>query len=284
MNKIFTLLLILILGSNAFAFELDMSVDDEIRKNYNPNAIEHSLPSLPKTTPTSSPESVQVQPPKALPVTEQSTKIQIGVKNLPNSNYKIDKSTAIRIKKGTKFRAKSSAYLSDKTKEGARLTFTTISPITQRYITIPTGTSFSAVVTNSHTPQITGNGGLLEILVDGMKYNGKNYYAHGKITKVNHKKVFVNNIKGKRKYWKGVETQIQKGQGFYNRSRRTSSMLAENPIGLILAPIPTVVGAGVYAINLVGSPIFSIGSKGGGLSIPAGTEFEIKLLQDIYIE
>jgi len=41
---------------------------------------------------------------------------------------------------------------------------------------------------------------------------------------------------------------------------------------------------GVYAVNLVGSPLFSIGSKGGRLTIPAGSEFEIKLLDDIYLE
>jgi hypothetical protein len=41
---------------------------------------------------------------------------------------------------------------------------------------------------------------------------------------------------------------------------------------------------GAYAVNLVAAPISSIGSKGGRISIPAGSEFEIKLLEDVYLE
>ena len=86
------------------AFELDTSVDDEIRKNYNPSALELSLPALPKVAPTQvttpSKTTTTTTPPKTQP-TYQTTKPQIIVKNMPNS--KIDKSTAIRIKKGTKF-------------------------------------------------------------------------------------------------------------------------------------------------------------------------------------
>lgn len=261
------------------AFELDTSVDDEIRRNYNPSAIEQSLPALPKVTPTNT--TTTQAPPKTQPVI-QPAKPQIGVKKLPTSQ--IDKSTAIRIPKGTKFKVRSSAYLSDSTRVGARLSFTTLQPVTKRYVTIPAGTVFNAVVTNSHPPQATGNGGLLEIAVDGMRYNGKTFYSQGKITKANHKKVFVNNIKGKRQYWKGVGNQISKGQKFYKKTRRVSNNLTDNPITLIVAPVPTIVGLGVYAVNFVGSPIFSIGSKGGRLSIPAGSEFEIKLQEDIYLE
>lgn len=261
------------------AFELDTSVDDEIRRNYNPSAIEQSLPVLPKVTPT--PSTTTQAPPKTQPVA-QPAKPQIVVKKLPTSQ--IDKSTAIRIPKGTKFKVRSSAYLSDSTRVGARLSFTTLQPVTKRYVTIPAGTVFNAVVTNSHQPQASGNGGLLEIAVDGMRYNGNTYYAQGKITKANHKKVFVNNIKGKRQYWKNVGKQIDKGQNFYKKTRRVSNNLTDNPITLIVAPVPTVVGMGAYAVNLVGSPIIAIPAKGGRLSIPAGSEFEIKLLEDIYLE
>ena len=278
MKKIVFLITIMMFCT-CHAFELDTSVDDEIRRNYNPSAIEQSLPALPKVTPTQTPTTQA--PPKTQPII-QPAKPQIGVKKLPTSQ--IDKSTAIRIPKGTKFKVRSSAYLSDSTRVGARLSFTTLQPVTKRYVTIPAGTVFNAVVINSHPPQATGNGGLLEIAVDGMRYNGKTYYSQGKITKANHKKVFVNNIKGKRQYWKGVGNQISKGQKFYKKTRRVSNNLTDNPITLIVAPVPTIVGLGVYAMNFVGSPIFSIGSKGGRLSIPAGSEFEIKLQEDIYLE
>lgn len=275
---------LLLLNQVVFAFDLDESIDDEIRRNYNPSALENNLPALPKVAPAAStkPTTTTQAPPKTLPVTQPS-KPQLGIKKLPN-DYKYDKSTAIRIPKGTKFKVRSSAYLSDATRVGSRFTFTTLQPVTKRYVTIPVGTTFNAVVTNSHPPQAAGNGGLLEIAVDGMNFRGRNYYTSGKITKANRKKIFVNNIKGKHQYWKGVGKQISKGQQFYKKTRRVSNNLTDNPITLIVAPVPTLVGLGVYAVNFVGSPLFSIGSKGGRLSIPAGAEFEIKLLDDIYLE
>ena len=281
-NYIF-LFVILILAMQASAFELDTSVDDEIRKNYNPSALENSLPALPKTTPTQQ-TKIQSQPavPKTLP-SQEKTVTKIPLKKMQyNPNF--DKSTAIRIKKGTKFKVKSSAYLSDSTREGARLSFTTLSPVNQRYLTVPVGTVFGAVVTNSHTPQISGNGGLLEIAIESVKYNGQTYYANGKITKANHKKIFFNNIKGKRSYFKGIANQVNKGDRFYKKTRRASAKLADNPVGMFISPIPVIAGAGVYAVNLITSPITSIGTKGGKISIPAGSEFEIKITEDIYLQ
>lgn len=273
---------IFLLSIQAFAFELDTSVDDEIRRNYNPSALENNLPALPRTAVPSKPVSTTPAAPKSLPVT-QSAKPQIGVKKLPN-DYKFDKSTAIKIPKGTKFRVESSIYLSDTTRIGTRFTFSVLQPVTKRYVTIPVGTIFNAVVTNSHPPQAAGNGGLLEIAVDGMNFHGKTHYAQAKVTKAYKRKVFANNIKGRHQYWKGVANQIDKGENFYKKTKRASAKLSNNPIGQFVSPVPTVVGVGVYAVNLIGSPIFSIGSKGGRLSIPAGSEFEIKLQDDIYLE
>ena len=282
-NKIYTFfLLILLFSTNAYAFELDTSVDDEIRKNYNPSALENSLPALPKTSPTNTQNQPQAIAPKSLPVQERTiTKIPLK-KMQYNPNF--DKSTALRIKKGTKFKVKSNAYLSDSTREGARFSFITLTPVNQRYLTVPVGTAFGAVVVNSHTPQISGNGGLLEIALENVKYNGQTYYASGKITKANHKKIFFNNIKGKRSYFKGVANQVNKGDRFYKKTRRASARLADNPVGMFVSPAPVIVGAGVYAVNFVTSPITSIGTKGGRLSFPAGTEFEIKILEDIYLQ
>lgn len=275
------LLIVLILsGLEVCAFELDTSVDDEIRKNYNPSAIEQTLPALPKVQPSES--YTQTLPPKSN-VSVDNTKSKTAVKNFP-SDVKLDKSTAIRIKKGTRFKVKSSAYISDGTSKGARLSFTTLYPVSQRYITIPQGTVFKAFIANSHLPQMTGNGGLIEVEIDGVIYKGYLYGADGKVTKANGKKIFVNNIKGQRKYLKNVSTQVAKGKNFYQKTRRTSNKLAGNPITLIAAPFPTILGMGVYAVNYVGSPIFALPRKGGRISIPAGSEFEIKMLEDIYLQ
>ncbi len=276
---------LLICAMPVFALDLDTSVDDEIRRTYDPSKLEQSLPSLPKTAPSqnTSPKNMPAPqtPPKSLPVTPDA-KPQIGVKKFQN-DLKYDKSTAIRIKKGTKFRVKSNSVISDYLAEGARVSFTTVKPVTQRYITLPIGTRFTAVVTNSHKPQMSGNGGLVVLMVDSITVNGQTRSVHGKITKANMKKIFFNNMKGKRSYWKGVAKQIDKGENFYKKTRRTSSKLADNPVGIIISPIPVVTGMIVYAVNLAGSPLFAIWYKGGRISIPAGSEFEIKLLEDVYL-
>lgn len=291
-KKIFSLFVAtLLLSSHCFAFELDTSVDEEIRKNYNPSALEQNLPALPKTAPSQSATTKttvtttnKTTPvvPKTQPVLQPS-KPQLVIKKMDN-DYKFDKSTAIRIKKGTKFRVKSNCVISDYQREGTRVSFTSIKPVTQRYITINEGTRFNAVVEDSHLPQFTGNGGLIVLMVDGIVVNNSTKSVHAKITKANMKKVFLNNIKGKRGYIKGVSRQVDKGENFYKKTRRTSTKLADNPVGLIISPIPTVFGAVVYAVNLVGSPVFAIWAKGSRISIPAGSEFEIKLLEDVYLQ
>lgn len=276
---------LLICAIPVFALDLDTSVDDEIRRTYDPSKLEQSLPSLPKTAPSqnTSPKNMPAPqtPPKSLPVTPDA-KPQIGVKKFQN-DFKYDKSTAIRIKKGTKFRVKSNSVISDYLKEGARVSFTSVKPVTQRYVTITEGTRFTAVVKNSHMPQFTGNGGLIVLMVDSMTFNGQTRSVHAKITKANLKKIFFNNIKGKRAYWKGVAKQIDKGENFYKKTRRTSRKLADNPVGILISPIPTITGILVYAVNFAGSPLFAIWYKGGRISIPAGSEFEIKLLEDVYL-
>ena len=295
-KKFLSLFMTMILfASYCFAFELDTSVDEEIRRNYNPSALEQNLPTLPRTSPnqfqsstskttntagnkTGSTPSV----PKSQPISQPS-KPQLVIKKMEN-DYKYDKSTAIRIKKGTKFRVRSNCVISDYQREGTRVSFTSIKPVTQRYITINEGTRFNGVVENSHLPQYSGNGGLIVLLVDGMVVNGSTKSIHAKITKVNLKKVFFNNIKGKRGYIKGVSRQVDKGENFYKKTRRTSAKLADNPVGIIISPIPTIAGMAVYAVNFVGSPIFAIWAKGSRISIPAGSEFEIKLLEDVYLQ
>lgn len=276
---------LLICAIPVFALDLDTSVDDEIRRTYDPSKLEQSLPSLPKTAPSqnTSPKNMPAPqtPPKSLPVTPDA-KPQIGVKKFQN-DFKYDKSTAIRIKKGTKFRVKSNSVISDYLKEGARVSFTSVKPVTQRYVTITEGTRFTAVVKNSHMPQFTGNGGLIVLMVDSMTFNGQTRSVRAKITKTNLKKIFFNNIKGKRAYWKGVAKQIDKGENFYKKTRRTSRKLADNPVGILISPIPTITGILVYAVNFAGSPLFAIWYKGGRISIPAGSEFEIKLLEDVYL-
>jgi len=266
----------LIISIPVFSLDFDTSVDDEIRKNYNPSKLElESLPPLPKVAP-SKPQSKSVtKPVNNLPqITTPSQKPVIA---------QIDRSNANILGSGTKFTVKSNQGLSDSMRAGTRISFSLKKQLDYKIFTIPQGTVFKGEIVDSHNPQITGNGGLLVIKIDSMTYKGLNVGISAKITKANNKKIFVNNIKGKRSYWKNVTNQVDKGQKFYNKTRRASNKLANNPIGAFVSPVPVIFGAGVYAVNLVGSPIVSVFKNGGKISIPAGTEFEIKLTEDAYL-
>lgn len=255
------------INTNCNALELDLSVDEEIKKKYNSSKLEYEvLPNLPRSaTPT---------PPKTTPTYTTS---------VPNIT-KIDKQNAVKIPSGTKFKVRSNQNISDWSAEGANVSFTTTEAVFKKYATIPAGTKLYGVIKDSHRPQITGNGGLVEIDITRMTYNGKTYSVEGKITKANSKKIFFNNIKGKRQYWKNVAKHIDKGEKFYQKSHNVANKMASNPVLAILSPIPTMVGMAGYSVCTILSPITAISSKGANISIPAGSNFEIKLLDPAYVQ
>ena len=290
-NKILILITVMSLFSScAKALEFDYTVDEEIRKNYTPTALEQQeLPPLPEfgdyKTPQPAKPTTLPPPPKTTVTTPEkpSTPVNKVNKNLPGSEVTRNDFTTIKIKRWTKLKLKSNSVVSDYLKEGSRVNFTTTEPIYQKYVTIPSGTKISAIVTDSHMPQITGNGGLVVLRLESVSFKGRTYSANGKVTKANQKKIFFNNIKGKRKYWTGVASQVDKGQKFYEKTRKTSAKLSNNPFGTILSQIPTIFGTVVYALNFVGSPLLAIPYKGARISIPAGSEFEMKLLDDVHL-
>lgn len=270
MLRKFVLLMIILIGlcENCFALDLDLSVDEEIKKKYNSSKLEYDvLPNLPNVTPSTS------TPPKSTPT---------YITSVPNIT-KVDKVSGKKIPSGTKFQVKSNQTVSDWSKVGANVSFTTTANVYSKYITIPSGSKLYGKIANSHRPQMTGNGGLVEVEITSITYNGKTYQADGKITKANYKNIFFNNIKGKRQYWKNVEKKIDKGEKFYQKTRNVANKMANNPVLILLSPVPTVVGMAGYSVCTVLSPITAISDKGGNISIPAGSSFEIKLTEPVYV-
>lgn len=278
----------------AGAFELDWSADDEIRQNYQPSKLEQEvlpgLPSILKEETSAKPvqtkqhnnPSISTQPIESMvPKTTIETDYSSGYKRV--KQMKDDSFTAIKIKKGTKFRVQSKTKVSDWNTPGARMTFESIAPVTQRYISVPAGTTFKGVIEDSHQPNGFGNGGLLKLKADSVVLNGKSRPVNAKVIRANDKIIFFNNIKGKRGYIKGVGKVVDKGENFYKKSRNASKKLANNPVGVIVSPIPTVVGVVGYAVNLVASPVTALWAKWDHISLPAGTNYVIKLKEHAYI-
>lgn len=279
-NLFILLLCILYTGLPAFSLELDLSVDEEIKKKYNTSKLENDvLPDLPSTikSTTTSPSCTNINsstPPKALPEFTNTTAPVIT---------KPDKKNAIKLSSWTKFQVKSNQLVSDWSKEGATVAFTSTAPVVKKKITIPAGAVLKGEIIQTHRPQITGNGGLIILKITSITYNGKTYQTEAKVTKANSKKIFFNRIKGERQYWKNTAKQVDKGEKFYNKTRNVSSKMSDNPILLILSPIPTIVGVAGYALTTITSPVFAIFMKGGNISIPAGSQFELKLTESTYV-
>ena len=266
-----------------------MSVDSDIRKKYNPNKIENDLlPPLPDNLkndiPLKSNEDF---------LTKQNTNKNSTINNNTGNTAKNGiglkevkpKSLGqkITLKKGTKFTVRTTSTLSDRMPEGSKVYFKLAKPIKSKYFVMPENTRFSGIVTDSHTPQLSGNGGLLVLRIDNVTINGRTQEINAKVTKVNYKKIFFNNIKGKRAYLKGLEKSIKPGKRFYDKRWASTKKLAAKNTTLIFSPFPLAAGMLVLGVNVAGSPVFAIFNKGGNLTIPANSPFELKLIEDITI-
>ena len=277
LKKIFINLLILTISAMpVLAFDLDMSVDDTIKKQYDTGKLEQDV--LNNNINQSQKQSIKNSTSKSLP------SATLDYSPTPMVITKTDNVYTKKIPQWTTFTAKSNQAISGYSRKGTKVSFTTTENIYKKEVTIPAGTKFYGEIVNSHGAQSTGNGALVVLKITSMTYNGTTYQVRGKITKAKSKKIFFNNIKGQRQYIAGIGKQIDKGENFYKKTRRVSSKMSDNPILVILSPILTLVGFVSYAGCTALSPITALTTKGGNLNLPAGSVFEIKLLDRVYVK
>lgn len=258
------LLSLLLITNHAFAFDLDETVDDEIRKNY--GTQEENLPALPAIT-------------KHL----ETTKTADVKPSTPPVTYPVYKGGNIKIKKGTTINVASTSNISDWQTSGTSVKFKTKQPIYGKNYTIPASTVFNGEVIESHQPQITCNGGLVVIRVNSMIYKGQTVPVNAYITRANDKKIFLNNIKGERKYLKTMWQKGNWGRTLFSRMLTLTVNLGGEGSTFILSPFPLAYGTICLGANAITSPFCAFFSKGGHVSIPAGRAFKIKLLDDVMI-
>ena len=274
------------------AFDLDETIDDEIRKNYNPTKLvddtgikkesaldkslkaddyikaDDNLPSLPNITNYG--KSTKTSDVKNSTITASTAPI----------NYKAGN---IKVRKGTSFNVVSSNSISDWQRKGTGVSFTLKNPAYTKRITIPAGTVFKGEILESHRPQISGNGGLVVIRVYSMIYKGQVVPIKAYITRADDKKIFLNNIKGDRTYLKTMWKKGNWGRTLFNKMLSLTVNLGAEGSTFILSPFPLAYGTICLGANTIISPISAFFSKGGQVSIPAGSDFRIKLLEDMFL-
>ena len=275
MKKILLLQILILLTSQlAWAFDLDMTVDDDIRKNYNSSKLvkdthtednEETLPALREISKYKEPE---------LTVKQETYTSPTQIYNKGNK----------RIHAGTTFDVVNSAKISDWQTKGATVKFTVKTPIQRKKYTIPVGTVFTGEILDSHQPQITCNGGLVVIRVRSMHYKEQIIPINAYVTKAGEKKVFLNNIKGNRTYIKTTWKKGNWGRTIFNKMMTLTINLGGEGSTFILSPFPLAYGTICLGLNTLTSPICAFFQKGGHVSIPAGSKFTIRLLDDAFID
>lgn len=283
MNKnVFIAYLIFMLSTNCiYAFDLDMTVDDDIRKNYNSSKLvddthtgsqDESLPSLPEISKYDKQnDSVDKAIDKEVSVT----------KNIPKTSISAG---TVKIWKGTSFNVVNSTKISDWLAKGNTVKFYTKSPIVKRSYSIPSGTTFTGEILEVHRPQITCNGGLVVIRVRSMTYKGQTIPINAYITRADDKMIFFNNIKGERTYLKTMWKKGNWGRTLFGKMLNLTVDLGGDGATLLLSPFPFAYGTICLGLNTLTSPICAFFSKGGHVSIPPGSDFRIKFLDSAYIE
>lgn len=278
-NKLISILILLIFSQNCIkAFDLDMTVDDDIRKNYNSSKLvedtktqqEEKLPELPVILDMQDDIINTIQTPQ-----QQTPKPKENLPILNNGN--------IKISKGTSFNVINSTKVNDWQGRGTKIRFYTKQAIVKRKYTIPANTIFTGEIIETHQPQITCNGGLVVIRIKNMQYKGQTVPVNAYITKADSKMIFLNNIKGDRTYLKTMWQKGNWGRTLFGKMLNLTVNLGGDGATLLLSPFPFAYGTICLGLNTLTSPICAFFSKGGHVSIPAGSEFRIKLLDDAFI-
>ena len=249
------------LQTAAFAVEFDDSIDGAIRKDY--KVEENELPPLPKSVPTASEVYEKpVNPPQYNPTGKTYT-----------------------IKGGTKLTLVLNNAISDRSYKGAKAVFSVKNGFTTKEgAIVPAGTIFKAKIINVHQPQLTGNGGLIALDINEIYFNGIKSTIDTKISRANSKKIFFNNIKGKRSYWSNYSKVMKPGRKVFSATQHCASVMSALPVINLLSFIPLVGGAAIYTVNFTVAPIIAVFTKGKHLTIPAGSVFQIKINSDVQIK
>ncbi|MBE7703626.1 MAG: hypothetical protein E7Z89_06205 [Cyanobacteria bacterium SIG28] len=288
-NTLILLFLMVSMTNHGHAFDIDETVDDAIRKNYNPNKLILDTDTANLEKNFSSNQNIDENLPELPAITgSKSTKKNSDVKssNIVAPPAKVIPYTGgnTKIRQGTSFDVVSLNAISDWQTKGTSVSFKTTKNIVKKKYIIPANTVFQGEIVESHSPQITCNGGLVVIQIYSMKYKGQTIPLNAYITRANDKKIFFNNIKGERTFLKTMWKKGDWGRTLFNKMLNLTINLGATTSTLVLSPFPLTYGTICLGANAITSPITAFFSKGGNVSIPANSNFRIKLLDDIMID
>lgn len=296
-----------------FAIDLDYSVDDTIRKNYNPNIkiapkqtmvknvvqtppIQKqtelipdrmpALPALPKNIQKATATKQSTRPATTYTKPYQTTTtykkpIYQKTPNFESSVVAIPSRRNIQtLRKGMIFNVENVTTISDRQKHGTKVIFRTTRPIRMVYYTIPENTEFIGYIVKAHKPQFSANGGLVSVKITYICLGGEYQKVDAKIVKANNKKIFFNNIKGRRLFMKYTRQKGRWGRTDFHEMNRITQSMAGDKTTFILSPFTFAYGVALAGISTATAPALAFFTKGGEVSFPPNSCFYIKFLED----
>lgn len=284
-----TIILVCSVMNFGHAFDIDETVDDEIRKNYNPTKLVNDMgtkdTALEKSVQADINSSIDENLPALPNISKEGSNTQKNdtKPQYAKPTYEAYKGGHIKIKSGTSFNVKNNNSIADWQIKGTAVSFTLSKATHGKGYSIPAGTTFQGEIVDSHQPQISCNGGLVAIKVYSMIYKNQKIPIDAYITRANDKKIFLNNIKGERTYLKTMWKKGNWGRALFNKMMTLTINLGATGSTFILSPFPLAYGTICLGANTITSPICAFFAKGGHVSIPAGSNFRIKLNEDVMI-
>lgn len=190
--------------------------------------------------------------------------------------------TAVKLEKGRIFEVKSLQSMSSKSSSGTEVKFETIYPEKVMTSKDPIKLVFIGEVIKNKPPGKGGSSAALKVQIKNVKLENITYPAIAYISKMNRKGVFFGFIGGKSNYMNNLADTANNGT--INNIYKDPCHLTEHEcVNVVVKPVYYTAGALLQLADLLLSPVVAFFVPGNEVDIPEGTEFEIKIEDDIPI-
>ena len=188
--------------------------------------------------------------------------------------------TAMMLEKGRTFEVKSMQPMSYESTSGTEMKFESLYPERVFLDKDPMKLVFTGEVIKNKPPGKGGSSGTLKVMIKNVKLENITYPAEAYITKMNKKGVFLGAVAGPSNYRDNLADTANNGtiHTIYKDPCKTT---ADECVHTAAKPFYFLTGALLQAADLFIAPIVAFFAPGNEVYIPEGTEFEIKLENDI---
>ncbi len=189
--------------------------------------------------------------------------------------------TAIKLEKGRKFEVKSVHPMSYKSASGTEVWFESVFPERIFLSKEPAKLIFKGEVIKNNPPRKGGSSGTLKVQITGITVDTVTYPAEAYISKMNNKGLKFGAVAGSSAYLANLARTANNGTINQHYHVDPCDRLQNECVNAVAKPFYFLTGAALHTADLLLAPLIAFLAVGEELYIPEGTEFEIKLEEDV---